>query len=247
MLYNVYGDYMKIKEIFGYTENRKWYINLIICILCLLGILIIPSMIAILLSSLIKNENIVSDISQILFIILLVLIYYKDLKREFKLFKKDFGTDIKRAIKYYVIGLMCMIFFNLCIFIILGDISSNETQVREMLFSDPGAVLINIMLLAPICEELVFRKSVSTVFKNKWVYALMCGLLFGMAHLLTNIVSGIFVISDLLYLLPYGSLGFFFALMDHESKSVFPSICVHAFHNTCTGLLLLYMFKMGAM
>ena len=138
-----------------------------------------------------------------------------------------------------------MIFFNLLISVFLGGVSSNEEQVREMLFSSPITSLLSISIIAPISEELIFRKSLQPVLKNKWVYIVVSGVLFGMAHLLTNILSGEFVLTDLFYLLPYGSLGSAFALMDNETKTVFSSIVIHALHNTATAILLLVLFKGG--
>jgi membrane protease YdiL (CAAX protease family) len=140
---------------------------------------------------------------------------------------------------------MGMVFFNLLISVFLHNISSNEEQVREMLYNHVFISLISISIIAPISEELIFRKSLQPVIKNKWVYIIVSGFLFGFAHILTNIVSGNFVISDLVYILPYGSLGASFALMDNDSKTVFSSIVIHALHNTCTAILLLLVFKGG--
>jgi membrane protease YdiL (CAAX protease family) len=106
--------------------------------------------------------------------------------------------------------------------------------------------MISLSIIAPLNEELIFRKSLSTIIKNKYVFAICSGLLFGGAHLLTNVLSGSFVISDLIYLLPYSSLGVSFAIMNYETDSTFTSIFMHCIHNTCTGLLLLMVASMGA-
>ena len=79
--------------------------------------------------------------------------------------------------------------------------------------------------------------------KNKWIYAIVCGLLFGGAHLL----AGKFKLINLLYLIPYGSLGFVFALMNRETKTTFSSITMHCIHNTATGILLLVTYSMGVL
>lgn len=99
------------------------------------------------------------------------------------------------------------------------------------------------MLIAPLSEEMVFRKSLMPIFKNKWVYATICGLLFGGAHLL----AGELTLINLIYLIPYGSLGFVFALMNKETNTTFSSITIHSIHNTFTGLLLLITYYMGVL
>ncbi len=228
------------------SKDRPWYINLLFCFICLVGIIVLPTIFSLMYSDFIKSETICSFLSEVTFVLILVLMYYEDLIKEAKTFKRDFKKSMKSSIKYYVMGIMSMIFFNLLITMILkNDISTNESQVREMLFNNTIYALINISIYAPISEEIIFRKSIQPLINNKWLYAFVCGVLFGGAHILTNVLGGTFVISDLIYILPYGSLGVAFALMDYENRSVFNSMTIHCLHNTMTALLLLSMFYLG--
>ena len=63
--------------------------------------------------------------------------------------------------------------------------------------------------------------------------------MFGFGHLMADITGGNFQILRLLYIVPYGSLGFVFALMNRDNKSTFSSIMIHSIHNFLTGLLIL--------
>ncbi len=243
MLYNNIGDNMK--SLFKYSKDRSYIVNLIFCILSFLGLFILSGIVEILLSFIIKNGYVCSILSNSILIAFLYLLYLKDLNREAKIYKNNFKENFKNSLKLYFIGFMGMIFFNLIISIFLKNISSNEEQVREMLYNHVFTSLISISIIAPISEELIFRKSLQPIIKNKWLYVFVSGFLFGFAHILTNIISGNFVVSDLMYILPYGSLGASFALMDHDSKTVFSSIVIHALHNTCTALLLLLVYKGG--
>ncbi len=228
------------------SKDRPWYINLLFCFICLVGIVVLPTVLSLMYSEYIKSEVVSTFLSEVTFVLMLVAMYYKDLINEAKTFKKNFKKSMKSSFKYYVMGIMSMIFFNLLITMVLkNDISTNESQVREMLFNNTIFALINISLYAPISEEIIFRKSIQPLISNKWLYALVCGVLFGGAHILTNVFGGSFVISDLIYILPYGSLGVAFALMDYENKSVFNSMTIHCLHNTMTALLLLSMFYLG--
>ena len=231
--------------IYKYTEERSKLINILICILSILGVVFIPSLISIAFSLIIKNEMVLLLISNLLFCLFLYLLFYKDLNREFNIYKKDFKSNFKKGFKTYLLGFFGMIFFNLLIMVFLKNISSNEEQVREMLFSSPVITFICIALTAPLTEEIVFRKSLQPVIKNKWVYCITCGVLFGFAHLLTNILNNNFSLTDLFYILPYGSLGFAFALMDKDTNTTFTSIVMHAFHNSMTGILLLITYLGG--
>ena len=230
---------------FKFSKDRSFGINLLFCILSFLGLLIFADLLQIVLNIVIKNNMVCNVISNIFLIIFIYLMYLKDLNNEAKIYGKDFKKNFGTSFKYYILGFMGMIFFNILISIFLGGISSNEEQVRELLFKSPIITMISISIIAPISEELIFRKSLQPVIKNKWVYIVISGVLFGFAHLLTNIVSGNFVLTDLFYLLPYASLGASFALMDHETKTVFSSIVIHAIHNTATALLLILLYKGG--
>ena len=211
------------KYLFTKSSKRPLYVNVLLCLFAIFGILVIPNELALTFNKYISNKIICSMLGDIVFIILLFLIYYKDLVEEFKNYKKDLSNNISISFKYYIIGSM----------------SLNETKVREVLFNNLPLMLIEIAITAPLIEELVFRKSISTIFSNKWIFALVSGLLFGGAHIMTNLTTGVFVTTDLLYILPYGAFGFCFALMNREIKSTFSSIFIHSFHNVSTVILLL--------
>ena len=88
----------------------------------------------------------------------------------------------------------------------------------------------------------IVSSTLKNVIKNKWVRAIISGILFGGAHLLTgNVIR----LVDLLFLLPYGSLGFVFSLMDSDTKTTFTSIAYHGIHNAVTGILLLLVSSLG--
>lgn len=202
-----------------------------------------PSEFALTINKVVKDTQIATILGNALFIFLLYLMYKKDIDKEFKIFKDNFKSNFKTGFKYYIAGLISMIVFNLFIAIIIKDVSANENIVREMLFKFPIYTMFSIAIIAPLSEELTFRKSMDPLLKNKWIYAFGCGLLFGACHL----IAGEFKLINLLYLLPYGSLGFVFALMDRETKTTFTSIMMHMIHNTMTGALLLITFKLGAL
>ncbi len=238
---------MKHKSMFNYTKDREWYVNCLWCLFGLVGILLLPTLFALVLKDVIKNTYVCSILGEILFIIILVLIYFKDLCKEFNTFINKFRNNFGICFRYYITGLLLMFTFNLIIVSFVKDIALNETQVRELLFSHTSYMLFSIVVLAPITEELVFRKSISTIIKNKWLYAIISGLLFGGAHIMTNILGGTFSLTDLLFIIPYGSFGFMFALMDNKTNTTFSSIMMHSIHNLLNGMLLLQLHFLGVL
>lgn len=176
---------------------------------------------------------IVNTFTDLILVLILIILYFKELRKEFKTFKDNWKMNMDTAFKYWFLGLMIMCISNIAISIItsLGT-SSNEQAVQGLINSTPYLMLFTAGILAPIAEEITFRKGVSKIFKNKWVYATASGLIFGFLH-----VMGSSNPLEYLYIIPYGSLGFFFALTYYDTKSIYPSIIMHAIHNSALVLL----------
>ena len=181
---------------------------------------------------------IVNTFTDLILVLILIILYFKELRKEFKTFKDNWKMNMDTAFKYWFLGLMIMCISNIAIGLItsLGT-SSNEQAVQGLINSTPYLMLFTAGILAPIAEEITFRKGVSKIFKNKWVYATASGLIFGFLH-----VMGSSNPLEYLYIIPYGSLGFFFALTCYETKNIYPSICMHAIHNSALVLLSIFTF-----
>jgi len=176
-----------------------------------------------------------SFICNIVYLIIIVSCYFKTLKKDFKPFFKNFINNLEEAFKYYFIGLAIMITSNLIITNLLnGGLGSNEEAVRNYINIAPFIMFLEVSLYAPFSEELLFRKSIRDIFKNKWIYVLVSGLIFGGLH-----VTQINSLFDLLYLIPYCSLGFTFAYTYVKTDNIFSTITIHALHNTTTIILYL--------
>ena len=211
-------------------------------ILLLLVFSIIP---IIFLSSLGINYNnfsyaskvIYSFICDILLILIFIFIYKKDIFKDFKnYFNKNIYTNLKTSIKYWIIGLIIMITSNLIISIITnGAIASNEEAVRSLIDKAPLYMIFELVIYAPLTEEIIFRKSMKDIFKNKYIYIISSGLIFGLMHIISSINSPI----ELLYIIPYSSLGIVFATLYHKTNNIFSTITIHSIHNGLT--LILYL------
>lgn len=177
--------------------------------------------------------TILSFISNLVILIFLFLLFRKDLIKEFKLFKKNVSNNIDIGFKYWLLGLAGMMVSNIFITIIFqGGGASNEQQVQKMIQAAPLFMILNAGLIAPINEEILFRKNFRNVFKNNIVFILVSGIFFGYLH-----VSGATSLLQWAYIIPYSSLGIGFAIMYSKTNSVFTSICMHMMHNTILTLI----------
>ncbi len=172
--------------------------------------------------------------SNVILVILLVLLYWKDLKKEAIHFIKNRSSCFDIGLKYWTVGLFIMMGSNLIINLFSSQhVAGNEQAVQSMITALPFGMLICAGILAPISEEITFRKAFRTFLPNKWVFAILSGLVFGGLHVVGNISNFI----DVFYIVPYGALGTCFALAYEESDTVFTSITFHIIHNTILTLL----------
>ena len=100
-------------------------------------------------------------ISDLLFLVLLFFIYRKDLTKEFKnFFNKKLFSNIRLSINYWIVGLIIMVISNGIIAVITNRVlAGNEEAVRELIDKFPIYMAFQVMLYAPITEEMIFRKA----------------------------------------------------------------------------------------
>ena len=164
-------------------------------------------------------------------------IYRKEIKEEWKIFNKKPLDHINTGCIYWFIGLLIMVVSNLIINrFIAGGVADNENTVQTMIKTLPWMMVINAGLIAPFNEEITFRKAFKNVFKSKWVFAIISGLVFGYLH-----VAGADSIGQYLYIIPYGTLGVAFALAYYKTNTIFTSLFLHMFHNTVLILMSIFL------
>lgn len=179
------------------------------------------------------TEIILSLTANIILCIVIILMYRKELIKEWKKFKENLFNNIDTSIKYWLIGLIIMVMSNFIIaFILGGGQATNEQGVQKMIESSPIIMLITAGIIGPINEELIFRKCFKNILKNKWFFILISGIVFGYLH-----VSGANSLNQFLYIIPYSSLGIAFATTYYKTNTVFSSIFVHMLHNTILTLI----------
>lgn len=176
------------------------------------------------------NERILLSLfSSLCLLVLLLIIYRKDLKKDAQNLKKQFSKIFDSSLKYYLLGIFGMIASNLIITLLLkGNGATNEKIVQNMISASPYLMLINAGIIGPIIEELVFRKPYKDAFKTKWLFILTSGIIFGAMHVITSATT----LVEYLYMIPYACLGLSFAYMDQKEDNIFPSIMMHILHNT---------------
>lgn len=170
-------------------------------------------------------------------ILMIILFIFKDtLINNFKDIKKNHKIYFKENLKYWLIGLIIMMISNVIISLILNqDLSNNEEAIRSLFKENPIYVYISAVIFAPIIEELIFRQGIKFIVPYKYLFIFISGFIFGGLHVISSLDSTI----NLLYLIPYCSLGFAFAYILYKTNNIFVTIAIHTMHN---GILMSLQF-----
>lgn len=162
-------------------------------------------------------------------LIIIFLIYKKDIIKDFKKFKSNFLKCVDTATKYWFLGLGIMISSNIILNLFLkAGGANNEQAVQSLISGAPWLMLILTGVIAPFNEEFVFRKALKDPIKSKWLFVITSALLFGGAHVISSATTFL----DYMYIIPYGALGGAFALAYYDTDTIFSSIFMHMVHNT---------------
>ena len=109
-----------------------------------------------------KIAVILNASSSIIILVILFLLYSSDLKKEWKTFKDKWDKNLDIGIKYWLIGLLGMMVSNIILtFIFNNNGAENEQAVQKMITSLPFVMLLSAGILAPLNEEILFRKCFS--------------------------------------------------------------------------------------
>lgn len=180
-------------------------------------------------------------LTYLLTLLVFYLFYKKDLITEFKNYIHHFKSYFSTGITYYLLALGFLVISNLLISSIVGNIAVNEAQDRELVYTYPVFSFITMVFIGPFIEEVVCRKGFYKTFKNKQVFMIFTALLFGCLHLFAAIPNITDNYLQLLYIIPYSGMGYFFAKAYVETDNIYTSTTIHMLHNAITITLILIL------
>jgi hypothetical protein len=213
--------------------NHKKIVYILAFLLSMVLMFIVPIFI--------KNKIVDIAIDASVFI-MMILLFYKDLKRDFKAFKEYFREYNSFVWKMFGISIAVMFVLAISIKLYTGINSpTNQVKLLEMFRVKPLYIIFLAMIYAPITEELLFRGIIRKVFNNKYLFIIISGVLFGALHVVDDFQS----ISELLYILVYSSLGIFMASTYYKTNNLFTDIYFHFIQNTLAVLAMILLSLLG--
>lgn len=172
----------------------------------------------------------------LIFLCGILIIYNKEFAKFIKDFKINGKKYLKQSIKYWIIGVIVMLVSNSIIGLLFSNaIPENEEAVRSLIKAMPVYMIFTSIIFAPIVEEIICRKILKDFIKNKWLFIISSAFCFASLHVIFNLTST----WNLLYIIPYGALGFAFAYAYHKTNNLLVPIILHFIHNAL--LIILYI------
>lgn len=156
-------------------------------------------------------------------IVCLSLPFMKNLKRDIKAFwinKKQYFSQIIKTLSIIV---LCYIPVALVLKLTIGE-PTNQTIIKDL----PIAfTLVLSTIVAPFCEEIMFRGFLRKVFKNDKVFIIISALIFGIIHCLYREQNWLMY----LHIVPYTIMGVGFAKIYAKTDNIFTNMSIHFIWN----------------
>ena len=106
------------------------------------------------------------------------------------------------------------------------EMSGNEESIRLLINKIPLYMAFSSIIYAPFIEEIIFRKTIKNVIKNKYIFIIISGFVFGIVHV-TNYKD----LSEILMSIPYIIMGIDFAYIYYKTNNIFTTMTFHLCHN----------------
>ena len=181
-----------------------------------------------------KDYTYFNVLIELILFVVVMLLYNKEFKKDYKIFKLNFKDNIRKIISYFALFMGLKIgtalissILSFALNFTLGE-SENQVAVMKLVSAEPLLMIINTCILAPFVEEGIFRLSIRKVFSNKYLFILVSGLFFGMMHIfLTDLPTSL----ALIYSITYVAMGFYLAYIYTETENIWFVIFIHALNN----------------
>ena len=202
------------------------------------------------------QDKVVDENSAILFTVINnIMIYTILIVSCIILLKKEIITDFNRlekrnAVKVFLTCLagVGLVYAGNLVGRILTSIfggegsSANQSTLQTILLSKYGPIMIiMIVVVGPIVEELIFRKSMHQIFRYfklpSWAVLGISSVLCGLIHVISA--------KDFVQVFPYICMGLTLGWLEIKENNIFPSIFVHIFNNGVATVMIFFLDIFG--
>ncbi len=224
---NIYNKYFKN----WFKNNYKFILTILIYILFQSNFLFSLLYLFGINLSILPNicKKILLYLNDIIYIVIILLLYKKEIKKGIDDLKNNFSNRALLSVKCWALGCILMVMSSVIInYFLSQNAPLNEQIIRTNIKKVPIYMIFSCSIVAPILEEMTFRQSLYGLIKNKWIFIISSGAIFGLLHVIGSYNN----ILNLLYIIPYGVMGSCFAFLLSKTNNITLPIIIHMIHNT---------------
>lgn len=191
----------------------------------------------------IKDTTIGMFIADAIFLVIIVWVYAKNIKDDFKRLKKDYKPSkiIKTVLLWVVVMFLVNILMGAITDIIAPNLATDEntSAISNLATISVLYTIFKTMIFTSIAEELLFRESLSEVIDNNTMFIIISALIYTiMNFIFTDTTSGNIIIYMLMYLVP--GLIFSYVYTKHD-RNILLIMLIKFCYNIIPLLLLLFV------
>lgn len=167
---------------------------------------------------------------------LMVGVFYKQLIHDFKIFKSYFKEYFVLILKTWGKALVLVAIAAIIIYITTDKMkANNQIALQNSFNSNPVFIALLSMFYAPIAEELMFRGVLRKFIKNKKLFVIVSGVVFGLMHVIDDSKT----LAEFSYVFVYSILGIYLAGIYAKTNNLCTNIFMHFMQNTLSVIVMI--------
>ena len=177
----------------------------------------------------------------ILLFAILVTLYRQSFKNEFI----ELQNNSNKIAKYIPLGFILAFALQFIVSMLVSpflkdQVSENQQQINRILFSSSSngiMMIVAAVILGPVVEELIFRKSIFKLIPNDYLALAISSIVFGLIH---TIDSGYSITQLILQTIPYAACGIGLGYAHFKSNhNIYISTIIHMLMNCFSTIVLI--------
>ena len=193
-----------------------------------------------------KGSSIYQFVISLILFFLLIFVYFDKYKKDYKEFMKNKYKNFIYLIKMFLIFIIIKYLISVISVVILllfGYDTSSMTSLNQELIeayvkAAPILMFFTSGVLAPFYEEGLFRLGLRNIIKNKWLFIIISGTIFGLIHVFP-LESGISLTLGLIQSIIYITIGMVLSYIYCNTDNIYMSTGIHLLNNVLSILAII--------
>jgi membrane protease YdiL (CAAX protease family) len=165
----------------------------------------------------------------ILFILILALSNFKSLKKDFFAYFRHFFKNTGKALLYLIATVFIFAIARLVTSLITNVEPTGDTLITSALKNFPLYIVFVTVIYTPFVEEIIFRKLLSNILTNKYIFMVISASIFGYFHIMGDFSN----ISEFISLfIPIACFGVVLSYSYKKTNNIFIPIIIHLLYNS---------------